>query len=51
MSCTDDFREKDYYKEKIIELVGKIENPSILMKIYTFSKTHYEILREKEQEG
>lgn len=24
---TDNFREKDYYKDKIIELVEKIENP------------------------
>lgn len=41
---------KDFYKQKIIELVEKIENPAILMKIYTVTKTHYEILREKEQE-
>lgn len=33
MSCTDGFREKDYYKEKIIELVEKIENPWILEQI------------------
>lgn len=38
------------YKGKITELVEKIENPAILMKIYTVAKTHYEILREKEQE-
>ncbi len=50
MNCTDSFREKDYYREKIIELVEKIENPAILMKIYTVVKTHYEILREKERE-
>lgn len=41
---------KDCYKEKIAELVEKIENPAILMKIYTVVKTHYEILREKERE-
>lgn len=46
----DNFSEKKYYKEKITELVEKIENPAILMKIYTVVKTHYEILREKEQE-
>lgn len=50
MNCTDSFREKDYYREKITELVEKIENPAILMKIYTVVKTHYEILREKERE-
>lgn len=38
------------YKQKITELVEKIENPAILMKIYTVAKTHYEILEEKEQE-
>lgn len=42
--------EKEEYKRKIIELVEKIESPAILMKIYTVAKTHYEILREKEQE-
>lgn len=47
---TDNFKEKDYYKQKITELVEKIENPEILMKIYTVIKTHYEILKEKEQE-
>lgn len=50
MNCTESLREKNYYKDKIIELVEKIENPAILIKIYTFAKTHYEILREKEQE-
>lgn len=41
---------KEFYEGKITELVEKIENPVILMKIYTVVKTHYEILREKEQE-
>lgn len=41
---------KEEYREKIIEMVEKIENQAILMKIYTVVKTHYEILREKEQE-
>lgn len=27
---TDNFREKDYYKDKIIEMVEKIENPATL---------------------
>ena len=42
--------DKEQYKKKIIEMVGKIENPEILMKIYTVIKTHYRILKEKEQE-
>lgn len=50
MNCTDNFREKNYYKKKITELVEKIENTAILIKIYTFAKTHHEILKEKEQE-
>lgn len=41
---------QEYYKKKITELVEKIENPAILIKIYTFAKTHYEMLKEKEQE-
>lgn len=40
---------KDYYKREIIELVEKINNPEILMKIYTVVKTHLEIVKEKEQ--
>lgn len=27
MNCTENLREKKYYKDKIIELVDKIENP------------------------
>lgn len=27
MNCTENLREKNYYKEKITELVEKIENP------------------------
>lgn len=44
------FTEKEYYRQKIIEMVGKINNTTILMKIYTVVKTHLEILSEKEQE-
>lgn len=43
-------KDKEYYRGKINELVEKIENPAILMKIYTVVKTHYRILKEKEQE-
>lgn len=32
----NNFREKDYYKEKIIENVDKIENPWILKQIFRF---------------
>lgn len=44
-------KEKEYYRDKIIGMIGQIESPIILMKIYTFVKTHLEMLREKEQEG
>lgn len=30
MNCTENLREKNYYKEKIIKLVEKIENPATL---------------------
>lgn len=30
------FREKNYYKQKITELVEKIENPAILEYLYIF---------------
>lgn len=31
-------REKEYYKEKIVEMVGEIENQEILIKIFIFIK-------------
>lgn len=30
MNCTENLREKNYYKDRIIELVEKIENPATL---------------------
>lgn len=41
--------DKEQYKEKIIDMVGKIDSIVILKKIYTVIKTHLEILKEKEQ--
>lgn len=41
--------EKEFYEQKIIEMMKKIEDPVILMKIYTFVKTHSEIIEEREQ--
>lgn len=35
-------REKEYYREKIIEMVEKIENSLILKLIYGFTKSGYE---------
>lgn len=39
---TDNFREKDYYKQKIIEMVEKIEDTSFLNKIWTIITIHME---------
>ena len=41
-------REKEYYKEKIIEMVGKIENPIFLKRIYQLSEYLYIHKKEKE---
>lgn len=38
----ENLKEKDYYREKIIELVEKINNQDILIKIYIFIKTWIE---------
>lgn len=35
------FSEKEYYRQKIIEMVGRIENLEILKLIYGFVKTGY----------
>lgn len=32
------FREKEVYREKIVEMVGEIDNSSILEYLYTFIK-------------
>lgn len=36
------FREKDFYKQRIIEMLDKIENQEILIKIFIFIKTWLE---------
>ena len=36
MNCTENLREKKYYKDKIIELVDKIENLWVLEQILQF---------------
>lgn len=41
--------EEEFYKEKIIEMVKKIEDVEVLKKIFTVSKTHLKILKEKDQ--
>lgn len=43
-------KEQDY-KTLINEILEKIENQEVLVKIYTVVKTHFEILKEKEREG
>lgn len=38
----NDVKEKEYYREKIVEMVEGIENPLILKLIYGFAKSGYE---------
>lgn len=40
-----------YYRNGIMETVKRIDDPVILMKIYTVARTHLKIRRKKEQEG
>lgn len=40
-----------YYRNGIMETVKRIDDPVILMKIYTVARTHLEIQMKKEQEG
>lgn len=42
------FREKNYYKKKITELVEKIENLAILRRIYQLAEYLYIHKEEKE---
>lgn len=42
------FNEEDFYKERIIELVELIENPSILKRIYQLAEYLYILKEEKE---
>lgn len=48
MNCTENLREKNYYKDRIIELVEKIENPAILRRIYQLAEYLYIHKEEKE---
>lgn len=40
---------KEEYRERIRAIIDRIEDADVLMKIYTFSKTHEQILQEKEK--
>ena len=35
---------KKWYIKEIISIIRQIDNPTVLMKIYTFAKTHLAIL-------
>lgn len=37
------------YRKRIIQIVENIDDPKILIKIYTVAKTHLEIQKEMEQ--
>lgn len=43
MNCTENLREKNYYKEKIIELVEKIENLATLKFILSVIESYLKI--------
>ena len=45
----DSMRGKDWYREKIVDMVSQIEDETMLKKIYTFTKTLKGILNEKER--
>lgn len=38
--------ENAYFRQKIVKAVEKIENTTVLMKIYTVVETHLKILNE-----
>ena len=44
----ENLKEKTYYKDKIVEMVGKIENPIFLKRIYQLSEYLYIHKKEKE---
>lgn len=41
MKSKENLREKEFYKDKIIEMVEKIKNPEILKLIYGLVKSGY----------
>lgn len=46
MEKEENFSEKDFYREKIVEMVWEIENPRFIKMIYGFVKSLFE---EKEE--
>lgn len=47
----DEREAQEYYKKAISEMLGEISDVRILIKIYTFVRTHLKMIREKEQEN
>lgn len=41
----ENFRSKEYYRKKIGEIINEIDNLDVLIKIFTFAKTHLKILK------
>lgn len=51
MNNIDNLEKENYYRDKIIELVEKIENPEYLFKIYHYILAKYRrVQKEKEAE-
>lgn len=42
MDQSKDNKEKEFYRREIIKMTEKIENPTLLMKIFIFIKTWLE---------
>jgi len=40
---------KEEYRERIRAIIDRIESEDVLMKIYTFAKTHEQILQKKKR--
>lgn len=43
-------KEKEIYRERIIQMVREIKDADILQKIYTVVLTHMKIIKEKEDD-
>lgn len=45
------FKEKDFYKQKIIDMVGEIENPDCIYKIYHYILAKYRRMNNEKETG
>ena len=45
MEVLQEVREKEFYREKIVEIINNIDDVTILVKIFTYTETHLKILK------